>query len=257
MKNNNITVATTFYNAGKYFDLCMNSILSQKYDNFKWVVIDDCSTDGNFEKIPDRKNIIKIRNKERFYDALPNLHNIYLNYCEPEDVVVVCDGDDWLTNKNVLSYINNFYNEHNCMIMCGQSRWYNPEPRFKRFEQKGLAYPLTREQYNNLRNSLSCPFSHIRTFRAKAYHAIEQQDPNYDSLRDENGKIYSCGIADIAVFVPIAEIVGYKNIKYNDKVLYVYNRENELNIDKVHGSSDIQSKNHLEVNSKPKFKQIY
>lgn len=65
MKNNKITIVTTFYNAGKYFDLCMNSVLSQKYDNFNWVVIDDASTDSNFDKIPNQKNIIKIKNKSR------------------------------------------------------------------------------------------------------------------------------------------------------------------------------------------------
>lgn len=256
MKNNKITIVTTFYNAGKYFDLCMNSVLSQKYDNFNWVVIDDASEDNNFDKIPDRKNIIKIRNRERKGDALPNTHDALINYCESDSIYVNLDGEDWLINKHVLSYINDFYNKHNCMMVYGQCRWYNPEPQFKRFEEKGLAYPITDDMFKELRNGLSWPFSHIRTFRAKAYHSIKDQDPNYDCLKDKNGE-FLISMGDVAVMLPVAEIVGYKNIKYNDKVLYVYNRENELNIDKVHGSSDIQSKNHLEVNSKPKFKQIF
>ena len=244
------------YNPGKYFDLCLNSLLNQKYDNYRMIFIDDCSTDNSFEKIPDKKNIIKIKNKERSGDALPNLHNAYLNYCDPEDICVPVDGDDFLTNKNVLGYINDLYNEHKCMMMYGQSRWYKPEERFKRFEQKGLAYPISKEQYDNLRNCLSFPFSHIRTFRAKAYHAIKEQDPNYDCLKDENGN-YLISMGDVAVMIPVAEIVGYENIKYNDKVLYVYNRETELNIDKVHGSSDLQNKNHLFFNKKNKFKQVF
>ena len=79
-----------------------------------------------------------------------------------------------------------------------------------------MAYPISQEQFKNLRNSLSWPFSHIRTFRAKAYHEIEKQDPNYDCLKDENGKMYTIGAGDFAVFLPVAEIVGYENIKYND-----------------------------------------
>jgi len=256
MKDNKIKILTTTYNSGKYFDLCMNSILSQKYNNFIWCIIDDCSIDNTFDKIPNKKNIIKMRNNIHNGGALPNLHNMYLNYCESDDISIVCDGDDWLVNKNVLSYINDFYNKYNCMMMYGQCRWYNPESQFKRFEEKGLAYPISQEQFKNLRNSLSWPFSHIRTFRAKAYHEIEKQDPNYDCLKDENGKMYTIGAGDFAVFLPVAEIVGYENIKYNDKVLYVYNRETKLNEDKVY-SFDLQTKNHLEVNSKPKFKQIF
>ena len=253
---NKITVISCGYNPGKYFDLCLNSLLNQKYDNYKIVVIDDCSTDGTFEKIPNRKNIIKIKNKERRGDAISNIHYALMEHCEPEDISVVCDLDDWIINKNVLPYINDFYNKHNCLMMYGQSRWYNPEPKFKRFEEKGLAYPISKDQYNNLRNSLSFPFSHIRTFRAKAYHSIKEQDPEYSCLKDDNGD-YLISMGDVSIMIPVAEIVGYENIKYNDKVLYVYNRENELNIDKVHGSSDIQNRNHLFFNKKFKFKQIF
>ncbi len=257
MKNNNIKIITTFYNPGKYFDNCMNSILNQKYDNFIWVIIDDASTDGTFEKIPKNNNkIIAIKNLHRKMDALPNLHMAYREYCDPEDIAVCVDGDDFLVNKHVLSYINDFYNKHKCMMMYGQCRWYKPEIHFKRFEEKGLAYPISKEQYDNLRNGLSWPFSHIRTFRAKAYHEIEKQDPNYDCLKNENGE-FLISMGDVAVFLPVAEIVGYENIKYNDKVLYVYNRENELNIDKVNKSSDLQSKNHLLVNSKKPFNRVF
>lgn len=255
--DNKITIVTTFFNPGKYFDNCLSSVLNQKYDNFNWCITDDGSTDGTFEKIPNDKRIIKIKNKERAGDALPNLHNMYLNYCDPESIAVCVDGDDFLVNKHVFSHINKLYNEDDKpMMVYGQCRWYNPEERFKRFEEKGLAYPITDDMFKELRNGLSWPFSHIRTFRAKAYHSIKDQDPNYDCLKDKNGE-FLISMGDVAVMLPVAEIVGYKNIKYNDKVLYVYNRENELNIDKVHGSSDIQSKNHLEVNSKPKFKQIF
>ena len=254
---NNIKIIVPFWNPGKYFDLCINSILTQKYDKFKVIFIDDCSDDGSIDKIPKNDNRVIVKsNPNRVGDALPNLHNAYLNYCESEDVVVTLDGDDWISNKHVLSYINDFYNEHNCMMMYGQCRWYNPEPQFQRFEEKGLAYPITEDMFKKLRNGLSWPFSHIRTFRAKAYHSIKDQDPNYDCLKDKNGE-FLISMADVGIMLPVAEIVGYENIKYNDKVLYVYNRENELNIDKVHGSSDIQSKNHLEVNSKPKFKRIF
>jgi glycosyltransferase involved in cell wall biosynthesis len=253
---NRIKVVVPFYNPGGYFDVCVESLLKQKYDNFHVYFMDDASTDLSISRIPEDDRFTVIRNAIRKGGALPQLHYFYSKLCDPEDITVVVDGDDWLANKNVLSYINDFYNDTGCMVMYGQCRWHMPEPQFKRFEEKGLAYPLNKQQFIDLRKSVSWPFSHIRTFRAKAYHEIKNQDTNYDCIRDKNGEIYTIGAGDFGVFLPVVEIVGYDNVKYNDKILYVYNRDTNLNEDKVHSSQD-QSNAHWEVNKKKSFKQVF
>ena len=256
MIKNRIKIICCFHNPGGYFDVCIESILKQKYDNFHVYFMDDSSDDLSISRIPEDDRFTVIRNEKRLGDALPNIHYCLTKLCKSDDIVVICDGDDFLANKNVLSYINDFYNETGCMMMYGQSRWHMPEERFKRFETKGLAYPINEQQFKDLRNSLSFPFSHIRTFRAKAYHAIKDQDPNYDCIRDDNGEIYNCSAGDFSVMIPVAEVIGYDNIRYNDKILYVYNRDNPINIDKTEGKED-QTKNHIHFNRKKPLIQVY
>jgi glycosyltransferase involved in cell wall biosynthesis len=46
-----ISVITPVYNRAKYLPECINSILSQSYENFEFIIIDDKSTDGTNEII--------------------------------------------------------------------------------------------------------------------------------------------------------------------------------------------------------------
>ena len=46
-----ISVITPIYNREKYLTECINSILSQSYENFEFILIDDKSTDGTSEII--------------------------------------------------------------------------------------------------------------------------------------------------------------------------------------------------------------
>ncbi|RRQ47181.1 glycosyltransferase family 2 protein [Chryseobacterium sp. SC28] len=49
------------YNNYDFFLDCYQSILNQTYDNFEVVIVDDCSTDGSFEKVSDL-----VKNDSRF-----------------------------------------------------------------------------------------------------------------------------------------------------------------------------------------------
>ena len=58
------------FNAEKYLEKCLNSILKQTYKNFKVKVIDDCSTDSSYElasEICNRNENFYLREKIRFF----------------------------------------------------------------------------------------------------------------------------------------------------------------------------------------------
>lgn len=49
MENNSIKIITPFYNPGKFLEQCVSSAVSQKYDNYEIIFVDDCSTDGSYD----------------------------------------------------------------------------------------------------------------------------------------------------------------------------------------------------------------
>ncbi len=277
MIQNKIKIIVPFYNPGKFLDRCVNSLLTQDYENFEILFIDDCSTDGSFNKIPAVKykgdengellkdengepvieykhpllektncqNVLAWRSNER-RTALPNLHNGIMNFAtNPDDIVVIVDGDDWLFKKDVLSYINKFYNENpECWMMYGSSKWTNG--------MKCCAREYTEEEFDNLRKS---PFkiSHIRTFRAGLYAKIAEQDENYSCMKDSNDNWYQMTY-DVAMFIPMLEMAGKGHVFYNDTPLYVYNRENPISDDKV--NQQLQWNIHAEILKKKHFNRI-
>jgi glycosyltransferase involved in cell wall biosynthesis len=242
---NKIKVITPFYNPGEFLENCVSSLITQRYDNFQVIFVDDCSTDGSYDKLPKDDDRFKIIRNDIRKTALENIHDAIMNHCDKDDIVVLVDGDDWLPNKGVLGYINDFFNQTNCWIMYGQASWTDG--------RKGIARPYENEQeFNNMRKK---PFyiSHIRCFRAGLYQKIKEQDPNFSCLKDKQGEFYKMTY-DVAIMYPIMELAGFEKTKYNDTVLYIYNRHNPISDDKVNWQ--LQYSIHQEINNKTSFKKI-
>lgn len=247
-KKNKIKIITPFWNASDYIGNCVNSVMSQKYDNYQVIFIDDCSTDDSWDKLPyNDEKAICIKNTIR-KTALENIHLAIMNHCEIDDIVVLVDGDDMLSSKKALSIINDLYNEYNPWILYGQAIWSDG--------RKGIARPFpNQEALNQLRKVVQAfhYLSHIRTFRAGLYHKIKEQDNEFKCLKDNSGEFYKSAY-DACIFIPLLELAGFDKIYYNDKSLYWYNRGNPLNDDKQ--DQGLQTGTHLEVMKKSPFKQI-
>ncbi len=276
IKKNKIKILVPFYNPGDFIEMCVNSVLTQDYDNYEVLFIDDASTDNSYMKIPARtlktdeagnleldsngnpivleqhpiydvtkcSNVMLWRANSRA-TALPNIHNGIMNFCtDPEDIVVILDGDDWLLTRTALTFINNFYNQHDCWMMYGSSRWTNG--------RKCCSSAYLESEFKNLR---AAPFrvSHIRTFRAGLYHKIGEQDKTFSCMKDKNGNWYQMTY-DVAMFIVMLEMAGYEKVKHNITPLYVYNRDNPISDDKV--NQQLQWDIHDEINKKKPFKRI-
>lgn len=248
--NNHFTIVIPFYNAEDFVERSLFSVLTQNYEDFKIILVNDCSTDSSDEKI---KKIISdfgdkityIKNEKRL-GAMYNHQMAVFNYCNPDDIVIHLDGDDWLSDKKVLSYINDFYNEHDCLMMYGQAKYLSG--------RDGNAKPYTsKEEFDNKRNIFQFYISHIRTFRALLFHEIKKQDPELRCFKNQNDEWYSM-TCDVAMMYPLMEICGYEKMKYNDKVLYIYNDSNPIQDFKI--NLQLQESIHREVLSKKPFTQI-
>jgi len=241
---NRIVVITPFYNPGDFLENCVASLVSQKYDNFKIIFIDDASTDSSFDKLPKDDSRVTIIKNEVRKTALENLHNAIMNYCDADDIVVLVDGDDWLSNKNVLSYINETYNKTDCWIMYGQANWTDG--------RRGFASEYSKEEFSNIRKS---PFrvSHLRTFRAGIYQKIQEQDTDFACMKDSSGEFYKMTY-DVAIMFPILEMSGPDKVIFNDTILYIYNRNNPISDDRVNQA--LQTGIHVELSNKKSFNKI-
>ena len=230
----------------------MNSLLSQKYPNnkFKIIIINDASTDESEKFILNKDGsviddkIIYIKNKIN-QTALPNICDAIINYCHPDDIVVLVDGDDQVSGSHVLRKLNDFYNKKSCDLQYGQFRFSTG--------QMGFASEYTEEEFKNLRKA---PFkvSHIRTFRSFLFFELIRQDPNLKAMKDALGGWYTMTY-DVALFFPLIEIVGdLSKIGFNNEVLYEYNFQNPHS-DHIK-SQETQTRFHQEIANKPPFKKI-
>ena len=96
MKNSldkRVTVLTAVYNGSKYLDLAIQSIISQSYIHFEYLIVDDCSTDNSLEIIrsyhDDRIKLIRNESNQGTAKTINNaLKHIFTEY------VVRLDQDD-------------------------------------------------------------------------------------------------------------------------------------------------------------------
>jgi len=102
-----IVIVIPSYNNKEYYKDNLDSVINQNYQNFHILYIDDDSTDGTGslvqEYIREKKldaKITLIQNKKRL-KALQNIYNA-VRMCNPTDIIVTVDGDDFLFGTQVL-----------------------------------------------------------------------------------------------------------------------------------------------------------
>lgn len=226
--NNRFIIIVPFYNVEKWIKYNIRSVRKQTYKNFKCILIDDMSTDNSCNVI---KNEIKndnrftlIKNTKKKY-ALQNIVDaIQLANPSSEDIIVTLDGDDWLYSSDVLSYLNDSYNQEDCWLTYGSYVEY-PSGAVGKFSKK---VPQAVIENNAFRKS---PWysSHLRTFKFHLWDSIDKND-----LLDTEGDFYKMAW-DLSFMLPMLEMAATRSI-YIPEIMYVYNLSNPLNDHKVDNS---------------------
>ena len=244
--NNHFKIIIPFYNVEKWIGLTIKSVKAQKYTNFQCIVINDISTDNSEEVV---NNVIKgdsrfvlINNKEKAY-ALKNIYDA-IEYSNPssEDIIITLDGDDWLASADVLSYLSDFYDKEKCWLTYGSYAEYPSGIKGKFARQ----IPEDIIRASSYRTS-QWMTSHLRTFKYHLWNNIDVED-----MKDESGKFYQM-TWDLSFMFPMLEMSGNKH-RYIDEILYIYNRTNPLNDDKVDHSMQLGFER--EIRGKDKYDKI-
>ena len=228
--NNHFKIFIPFYNVEDWIVRTVRSVKGQDYTNFECILVDDMSTDKSVEilqkEISDDDRFKLIENTEKKY-ALRNLCDTIVQF-DPKDsdIIIILHGDDWLANRRTLSIVNENYNEFDCWLTYGNYVEYPSKIRGK----FSIKVPDQIIETNTIR-LVQWMTSHLQTFKYGLWKHIDQERSFKES--DDPDKEHHFPFAwDLAWMFPLIELAGKKSHFISD-ILYVYNRANPLNVDKV------------------------
>lgn len=105
--NVRFSIIVNSYNIEKYIERAIESVLCQDFKNYEIIIVDDCSTDGTFEKIQKYKNDkIDIFQTKTNSGTAGAGRNIGIENAQGEYILFL-DGDDTLYDNQTLSNIDN------------------------------------------------------------------------------------------------------------------------------------------------------
>lgn len=233
-----IILITPTYNASKYIERCIKSVITQDYDNYLMVVIDDSSTDNTYElaKKYESDKIKVIKNTEN-KGAVRNQIEAINNFCESDDIIMFLDGDDSLVNDNqILHFYNNLYDGTteftygSCWSMVDKIPLVSqPYPEQIKKEKK----------YRQYKFNWNMPYTHLRTFKASLLENV-----NENKFKDEKGNWYKAG-GDGSIFYTLIEKCQPEKIKVVQDIVYNYNDTHSLNDYKINAEEQTKNANRI------------
>tara|TARA_R110002020_G_scaffold456345_1_gene672728 strand:- start:170 stop:919 length:750 start_codon:yes stop_codon:yes gene_type:complete len=239
---NHFTIIIPSYNNERWTKRCLGSALTQDYDNYDVVYVNDKSTDDTASVVKKTIKETETSAEIRIVDNKENrkaLYNLFheIRKSKSNSIIVTLDGDDWLPNDKVLKTLNEVYSSGDIWMTAGSyisglGGWVNrPNVKNKYWNGNIRMKPWT--------------ISHLRTFRRELFMKIK-----YDDLMDNDGYFYKFTF-DQAMMYPMAEMSGPEHFREINKIMYVYNRDNPISVDKVH------RKEQLRIEKQIRYKEPY
>lgn len=121
-----VSVVTPFYNTAQYLAECIESVLRQNYDNWEYILLDNCSTDGS-TKIAKQyaaqdSRIRLVRNnillpQVQNYNAALSLISPQSSYCK------MVQADDWIYPECIARMVTLAESDPSIGIVSSYSLW--------------------------------------------------------------------------------------------------------------------------------------
>src|SRR5690606_2690021 len=179
------------YNNFEYFSDCYQSIQNQTFQNFEIIIVDDCSTDGSFEKLQD------LAKSESRIKLFRNEKNQGVGFTKRTCVELangeICgfvDPDDALTENAIELSLEKYKNPkivaaHSDLMLCDENL--NPVKQFANTQKVKNSNP----KFFNINFEVN----HFFTFRKPIYQETDGINPALTSAVDQDLylKIYEKG----------------------------------------------------------------
>jgi glycosyltransferase involved in cell wall biosynthesis len=211
------------YNAGRWIERCLGSVLLQTFSNWKLVVVDDGSVDDTASRVArfcaaDSRISLLSRGARQRSHLANQCAGIEESRPDEEDVIVILDGDDWLPDPGALEFLVKRYSETACWMTYGSYQSWRGD------DQPLVVEPCSSYSEDVLRQGTfrrdTWRATHLRTFKYWLWLRIDQRRSFYTP----EGKMVSCCV-DLAVMFPLLEMSRLRAL-FIRRVLLTYNRLN-------------------------------
>ncbi|ETX08564.1 glycosyltransferase family A protein [Candidatus Entotheonella palauensis] len=224
-----------------YIGQCLDSIKRQTYPHWQaYVTVDphgDRTSERALEASINDPRIAVTRNAIPLYSMANLVHAIDRSQAQPEDVIVVLDGDDWFYHDRALQVIVDTYTTYDCWLTYGS--WMpNADDGYV---GQWPAYPEGTTDFRG-RGHLATA---VRTWKKWLWDLIDDRD-----FRDEQGHYFRAS-GDQAVMYPMLEMSGTRRAKHIADILMVYNRDTAYSDDKTKPRE--MQRNETYIRSKPAY----
>lgn len=153
--NDKVSVIVPVYKVEKYLDRCIESIVSQTYENLEIILVDDGSPD-NCPKMCDewanKDNRIKVIHKEN--GGLSDARNVGIE-AFTGDYILFVDSDDYIDSTMVEKMINRVEYDNTDMCVCAFVTFKDGEEINRSYEKQAevitaeeALFRLTQKEYN-------------------------------------------------------------------------------------------------------------
>jgi len=221
------------YNCEDYIEECLESLQKQTFTDWNGLVADDASSDGTASMVRSlsaKDDRIALRvGEERAWLMGNTLNTLRSLDIAPNDVVAILDGDDWI----MPDCLEKIWNAH-CQ---GFDLVYTDEDIDG--QSHSIAAPLIANA--PVRKQSWC-FSQLRSFKGYLFNLLDD-----NTFLDRDGQHFRAA-GDLALYMPMAELVGPEKIHYIPERLYHYRVHESCNFKVMR---DEQLRNNWDIRNRP------
>jgi glycosyltransferase involved in cell wall biosynthesis len=104
-----VSVVTPFYNTAAFLEQAIRSVIAQTYDNFEYILCDNCSSDGSLEiarRYAAEDSRIRLITHDQFVAQLPNYNRALRCIAAESKYCKIVQADDWIFPNCLAEMIN-------------------------------------------------------------------------------------------------------------------------------------------------------
>ena len=195
-----------------FIGVCLESVRAQTYTDWQALVTIDRRRDRTYERAVEARGgderIVITRNRRRLYPMENLVRAIRRSSADPDDVIVILDGDDWFITDRALQRIAAEHASDDCWMTYGT--WIS--------NQEG--HPGRWPAYPDDCDFRSAPWrgTAVRTWKKWLFDLIDDAD-----LRDAKGRYFRVS-EDVACMLPMLEMATTRRARHIAEPLMLYNR---------------------------------